>query len=36
MKEDATDAELDCARSLLPMLVARTKEEIENIGVGQI
>ncbi|HSD56613.1 MAG TPA: sulfurtransferase TusA family protein [Methanotrichaceae archaeon] len=30
------DAELDCVGLFCPMPIARTKEEIENIEVGQI
>ena len=30
------DAELDCIGLFCPMPIARTKEEIENIEVGQI
>ncbi len=30
------DAELDCVGLFCPMPIARTKEEIENIEVGQV
>ena len=30
------DAELDCVGLFCPMPIARTKEEIENIEIGQI
>jgi len=31
-----SDAELDCIGLFCPMPIARTKEEIENIEVGQV
>lgn len=34
--EITPDAELDCVGLYCPMPIARTKEEIENIEVGQI
>lgn len=34
--EIAADAELDCMGLYCPMPIARTKEEIENIGIGQV
>lgn len=34
--EIAADAELDCVGLYCPMPIARTKEEIENIGIGQV
>jgi Predicted redox protein, regulator of disulfide bond formation len=32
----APDAELDCVGLFCPMPIAKTKEEIENIEIGQI
>ena len=32
----APDAELDCVGLFCPLPIARTKEEIENIEVGQV
>jgi tRNA 2-thiouridine synthesizing protein A len=32
----ASDAELDCVGLFCPMPIARTKEEIENLEVGQV
>jgi len=32
----APDAELDCVGLFCPLPIARTKEEIENIEIGQI
>ncbi len=34
--EIAPDAELDCIGLFCPLPIARTKEEIENIKVGQV
>jgi len=34
--EIAADAELDCMGLYCPMPIARTKEEIENIEIGQV
>lgn len=34
--EITPDAELDCVGLYCPMPIARTKEEIENIEIGQI
>ncbi len=34
--EITPDAELDCVGLYCPMPIARTKEEIENIEVGQV
>ncbi len=36
MSEIIADAELDCVGLFCPMPIARTKEEIENIEVGQV
>ena len=36
MSEIAPNAELDCIGLFCPMPIARTKEEIENIEVGQV
>ena len=36
MAEIIADAELDCVGLFCPMPIARTKEEIENIEVGQV
>ncbi len=36
MSDIIADAELDCVGLFCPMPIARTKEEIENIGVGQV
>ncbi len=35
-EEIKPDAELDCVGLYCPMPIARTKEEIENVDVGQI
>ena len=34
--EIVADAELDCVGLYCPMPIARTKEEIENVEVGQV
>ncbi|MGD0952470.1 MAG: sulfurtransferase TusA family protein [Methanotrichaceae archaeon] len=36
MSDIVPDAELDCIGLFCPMPIARTKEEIENIEVGQV
>jgi len=36
MPDIIADAELDCVGLFCPMPIARTKEEIENIAVGQV
>ena len=36
MPEISPDAELDCVGLFCPMPIARTKEEIENIELGQV
>ena len=36
MSEIAADAELDCIGLFCPMPIAKTKEEIENIDIGQV
>lgn len=36
MSDIIADAELDCIGLFCPMPIARTKEEIENIEVGQV
>jgi tRNA 2-thiouridine synthesizing protein A len=36
MMEMRADAELDCVGLFCPIPIARTKEEIENVEVGQI
>ena len=36
MSEISPDAELDCVGLFCPMPIARTKEEIENIELGQV
>ncbi len=36
MPDIIADAELDCVGLFCPMPIARTKEEIENIEVGQV
>lgn len=36
MSDIASDAELDCVGLFCPMPIARTKEEIENLEVGQV
>ncbi len=36
MSDIVPDAELDCIGVFCPMPIARTKEEIENIEVGQV
>ena len=36
MSDIAPNAELDCIGLFCPMPIARTKEEIENIEVGQV
>ncbi len=35
-KDLTPDAELDCVGLFCPMPIARTKEEIENIEIGQL
>jgi tRNA 2-thiouridine synthesizing protein A len=35
-KDSTPDAELDCVGLFCPLPIARTKEEIENIEIGQI
>jgi TusA-related sulfurtransferase len=34
--EIKSDAELDCIGLFCPLPIAKTKEEIENIGIGQV
>ncbi len=36
MSEISPDAELDCVGLFCPVPIARTKEEIENIELGQV
>lgn len=36
MSDIVPDAELDCIGLYCPLPIARTKEEIDNIGVGQV
>ena len=36
MSDIVPDAELDCIGLFCPMPIARTKEEIENVEVGQV
>jgi tRNA 2-thiouridine synthesizing protein A len=36
LPEISPDAELDCVGLFCPMPIARTKEEIENIELGQV
>jgi tRNA 2-thiouridine synthesizing protein A len=36
MSEIVADAELDCVGLFCPMPIAKTKEEIENIDIGQV
>ena len=36
MSDIAPNAELDCIGLFCPMPIARTKEEIENIEIGQV
>lgn len=36
MSEIIADAELDCVGLFCPIPIARTKEEIENIDIGQV
>ncbi len=36
MSEIVVDAELDCVGLFCPMPIAKTKEEIENIDIGQV
>ena len=36
MPDIIADAELDCVGLFCPMPITRTKEEIENMGVGQV
>jgi tRNA 2-thiouridine synthesizing protein A len=36
LSDKAPDGELDCIGLFCPMPIARTKEEIENIEVGQV
>jgi len=36
LSEISPDAELDCVGLFCPMPIARTKEEIENIELGQV
>ena len=36
MPDIIADAELDCVGLFCPMPIARTKEEIENIEIGQV
>lgn len=36
MPEIFPDAELDCVGLYCPMPIARTREEIENISIGQV
>jgi tRNA 2-thiouridine synthesizing protein A len=36
LPEISSDAELDCVGLFCPMPIARTKEEIENIELGQV
>jgi TusA-related sulfurtransferase len=36
MSEIVADAELDCVGLFCPMPIAKTKDEIENIDIGQV
>lgn len=36
MSDITADADLDCVGLFCPMPIARTKEEIENIEIGQV